>query len=612
MRAAHRYGVIGLIGAVAWSAGCRKTDDFSGSLNTPAPLAVLDPALGGPFDDPVGYVADTHGGRVRALDLARGTYLTDDPAAAFYPGSRLSLGAARIPAGIAAASPSPDRVHLLVADRAHRQLAVVPHVVGVANGAPIEATPRLGEVTVDDRDASGGDLRATVQVPRLDQATDETWTFTFTSGLWRAEGSRSGKQRKPAATNGWWTPDQPGVLVLIEGDATPGDRITVEVDIGVQEVDLPGTPEALALAPDGQRAALSLSDDDGGGALWWVDAATGALDGEITLAGGALPRQLAWSADGATLYVADLGLAGAWAVDAASGVATFLPAGFPVIDVAPLEGDAGPRLFLARADRAEVWVMDPTTATFIDVNVSTPDVDGMVFLSPVRGLAPIHAPYQLPRNALGERTTGRSVAVSLASGAVVFMSEERGCLVPDGLGPRTVRTSQINPLGDYEPSFDAGGEEPYLEPTEDSRHHVIVNACAGVAPTESWRLRYDTLAQGWRAEGSLSGPQEALVREDVRYLSDTGAVSLWLRSGTLPSTDEMNLRFDVEDGVLEANGAQPGSTVRDVNVDLPARPMVYTAPWFEGDHPFVVVAAQAADIVVAFNPTDGRVTWVWE
>jgi hypothetical protein len=428
--------------------------------------------------------------------------------------------------------------------------------------------------------------------------------------MWRAEGSRSGPQRRPSLPGASWISDDLSVMITLVGKPTEGDEAIVRIEDGSTELDLPGSPEALSLSPNGQRLALTLGEDDGG-SLWWVDPLTGALNSQIPLPPGARPLRMAWSADSASLFVADAGRGSVWEVDAA-GALTEHDLPWPVFDVAALDNEGGRRLFIARADASEVWVYSLASASLIDTNAATPGPDGMSFLAPVRGLEAIHEPYRWPTNAAGPQR-GRTVAVTLQDGQLVWMSEERGCLVTDSLGPRTARTSQVNLDGDWRPGWDVSSSTPGLTATEDARHHVIVNPCAGIARAETWRLAYDATQQAWEVTAAISGEQQALLFEDTRYLSDRGEVSMVMRSGTLPSEDGMAATFEVIDGVLTTDGSNQGtSRSNQLTFDMPGDPTVFYAPGWTDRQPYVLVPVQSSDIVVRVQPSTGVIDAVWD
>lgn len=591
---------------------CASDDTFSGSLNTPSPVAVLDPALGGPFSHAVGYVGDQHGGRIRTLDLTTGRYLADDPFASFFRGNGLATGSERELAAVAGYAPDADHAWVFAIDRRFNQLVRVPHVVGRAkDGSPEEAVATVTSTDFTDADSSGDAPKLTDVKLDADTAAAETWTITSHGAWWEVVGSRSGPQPRAFA-------DQPflstgGALsFVIRGAATAGDSFALVVDNGQTETDLAGTPTELGMAPDQSKLALIVRDGTQD-QVHFVDPATDTLGGAVVLADDAQPTRVTWSSDSKTLWVADRASARFWSVDAATGVATAHATPWPTQDLAVLDGDTGTTAYLVAVGGQEVWVMDADTDTLLDVNPSTPSIDPMSLRSPINGLAAVTQPYSFPSDDDSVDRTGRSVAVSLASGKVVWMTERTGCLVTDGLGPRTEVVSSTTSLADYKPDFTiAVPGTAYLDVIEDGTRHVNVNPCGGIAPAESWVLRFDSVQQGWLVEGTVSGKQSAIAYEDARYVSDNAQIHFAMRAGAQPSLDGWSLSFNVLDGVLDAEGDNNEDGVRELAVDLPGRPAVFWKTVDGEARPYVVAAAEASDVVVKIDSTTGLVDSLWE
>jgi hypothetical protein len=208
-------------------------------------------------------------------------------------------------------------------------------------------------------------------------------------------------------------------------------------------------------------------------------------------------------------------------------------------------------------DSGSLWLVDRDTDELIDVNAALPGVQGVPFTTSVMGIEALPVPYRMPEytdDAI--RVIGRSVAVVLASNRIVYAHEASGCLVQDNLGPRTEPNSSTLGAGfDYSWTWSSSVPgPPALEGQGASGRHVAVNTCAGIAPTEQWHVTYDEVVQAWRVRGTLSGDQEALAYEDIRYLSDGGEVSFMIRSGATPSQDGWRISFDVTAGSAQSTG----------------------------------------------------------
>src|SRR5690606_20061792 len=119
-------------------AGCEEDEPYEGAFDMPTGLSVLTPDHG-PFEQPVGFVANGVGGQIVPLDLKYGRFLTDDPTASFLRTNFLATGGARVLTDVAAWAPSETEVTLFAADRAFSTLLRVPYVIGLdEQGFPLE------------------------------------------------------------------------------------------------------------------------------------------------------------------------------------------------------------------------------------------------------------------------------------------------------------------------------------------------------------------------------------------------------------------------------------------------------------------------------------------
>ncbi len=607
-------------------AACTKPPPWEGTFDVPDAGAVLQPQTGGPFIDPVGYVASLHGGQIAMLDLRQGTFLSDQPTASFVRSAPLSAGRARILSGLAVYAPDQVVVDVFATDRAYGHLLRIPHVVGADDrGAPIRHEPTATEPLFVDADSSGDSARVEGLVVRLGYTSTEDWTLTYDGETWRVVGSRSGPQEKRPRMGETFEGDRRVIELRVEGTASAGDRIEFSTDSGIAEIDLGGTPTRLAMAPDQSVLAVAVQDTESDtGALRLVDPAAGASKEDVPLPLDAIPGRMAWSEDSTRLFVSDVRRPAAYEVvlDAGAFVELIehtLP--WPVFDVAPMLGEREDVLWVAPVEGRSVWLYDLRAGALRDYNPLTPGVDGLYFDTPVRGLETLPLAYQwLETDDEGTRIWGRSVAVSLFTGRLVFLGEHTHCLVQDPLGPRTDTNASVTGVVDYTTNFAGSQGAAFLERNGANDRSVLVNRCAGVARRETWSLTYKRDLQAWEVEGSRSGVQQALVYEDQRYVSDEGAFSLTLRGGTQPSQEGWRVSFSVSPGMVEAQGYNDQDRLRDVELDLPSDPVFFHhdrvetqgEAWSEvRDAPFVMVAASASDLVGRIDPVDGRIEVAW-
>lgn len=627
---------------------CKDPLPYEGAFDLPIAAAVVQPEVGGPFLDPVGYVASAHSGQISILSLkqalqdpttgqvTKGSFLSDDPTSPFLRGAPLATGRDRLLTALAAWAPDRGTIHLFAGDAAFGQLLRVPHVTGVdASGYPIEPEPTASEPVFTDTDGNGDAPTLTALTLKPGYSATETWTVTFDGDAWTVDGSRSGRMSTRAAPGEPFVGERRAIAFTIEGEATAGDQFVFATDSGLVEYDLGGVPTALAMSPDQSTLAVVV-DVDAGAKLLWVDPATGEVSQTFELPAGAVPGRLAWRPDG-VLFVADRALPAAYAIAPDAAIAPIaLP--WPVLDLAPLDVDDEHLLYLApeplgdidaRVAR-QVWLYDLDAATFRDTNPFDAGDQGIDVRASIAGLEAIPMAFDYPEtDTAGAQREAPAVAVALGTGRVTFVEASTGCLLHDANGPRSSATSQTSPY-DYTDNFSADAEDtPRLEPNAETdgagrQRHVVVNACAGIAPTEQWLLRYDRGPQGWIVEGSISGVQTSLAYDDVRYVSDEGAIALTVRANGAVPVDGWKISFSVLDGALAATG-DGGDDDQSLGnseprLSSPTDPVYFHyrvgptgGAWDPvDDRVFLLVVAAGDDLVARVNPMSGQTEVVWQ
>jgi hypothetical protein len=265
--------------------------------------------------------------------------------------------------------------------------------------------------------------------------------------------------------------------------------------------------------------------------------------------------------------------------------------------------------------------MDLDTFRMVDLNPYLPGEQGLPMPSAVTGIEAIPLVHDYASVTDDNvRRRGRSLGISLYEGRVVFLEEDSLCLSPDLLGPRTATSTSLGTTLDFTTNFEGVPLAAALEQNESNSRHVVVNPCAGVAPSESWTLRYDRNLQGWEVEGQVSGLQPTLAREDQRYLSDNGAVSFVVRSGGTPSQDGWTISFSILDGALSADGDNDGDGIREFGFSNPGDPVFFhytvgprDSGWAEIDRrALLLVPLQSSNTVARVDPAEGDVDVDWK
>ena len=610
-------------------AGCRNNLPYEGAFRVPIAAAVLQPEVGGPFAEPIGFVANAHGGQISQLALKQGRFLTDDPTVSFLRANPLATGGARVLNGIGVIAPSIREVTVWASDSAEGMLLRVPYLYdceitpdrpecdGARPGAPVEQGAYWEPVSSPEG-ARMEDVRI-----KKGYTTTEQWTVTYDGEVWWVDGSRSGSQPQPAVTGERYSAEAHRIGFTIRGTASAGDAFVVRTENGLSEHDVGGTPLALEVAPDQSSIALVVHDRAADRPfVRWFDPEQRVVTAEVALPNDAWPHRLSWSEDGA-LLVADRDHAAVWEIAVGEVSAIEHPTPWPTLDVASLDGPDRRRLYVVPIDSGSLWLMDRDTDAIIDVNPGVEGDQGVDFTASVTGLAAIPRPYLMPEYTDdGIRVIGRSVAATLSSNRVVYVHEDTGCLVQDNLGPRTEPvTGGVSGASDYNISWGTSiSGAPYLELEGASGRRVSINSCAGTAKSEQWRLVYDQLLQGWRVIGSLSGEQRELALEDQRYLSDYGEISFVVRAGSTPSRDGWTITFDVNAGAAEATGDADGDGAPEIALGVSADPTYFEyrvglagpigdrqgAGWYPEDiRPLLLVPGASSNQVGRVDPPAG-------
>jgi hypothetical protein len=606
--------------------GCGDDANYVGVFSAPSVVAVATPGNEGLFSEPVGFVANRHGGQISLLALKQGRFLTDDPASSFIRGNPLATGRSRITTSLATRIDN-ETLTVYAGDQRFQTLMEVPYIVGRDESGfhnePIEQELTVSEVTFVDADRSGDSAELADLEVKAGFTSTESWTIEFGSGKWWVTGSRSGRLESPAVSGEPYAAEQRVVSFTINGSGTEGDRFEFSTDSGLVEYEVGGTPIEVAMAPaqDILAAIVQPNSADNPSLIWWDPASK--EQQTIDLPADSAPSRMGWSEDGQTLYVADRSRSAVWSVQKGNTTATEHVLPWPILDVAALDAGTTPQLFIVPTTGRSVWRYNLATETLTDSNLETTEVDGLPMQSNVRGITAIPLAFPFPEvNNDGGRGSGRAVAVSLYSGVVQFVDEQTGCLVQDESGPRTSANSEFGGTFDYGTNFETVWG-PFLQVNGLGSRHVSVNQCAGVALSEFWTVTFDENQQGWEVEGSISGVLPDLAYEDTRYVSPNGAISFVVRSGASISRDGYTFRFTVDHGALQANGDNNRDGQIDeeeVNLVLPTDPVYFqyrVGPRDGGwqtldERPLLLVASEGANFATRIEPPTGKLEVIWE
>ena len=627
------------------SSSCKEIPLYEGAFDVPVAAGILK-TENGPFTEPVGFVANAHGGQINLLALKQGRFLTDDATASFLRTNPLPTGTERLLTSAAAwAEPDTDRVFVYAGDRAFPSLIRVPYIVRIAkDGFPVEGfeDAETGEVfegpQVSEVVSSGAAKLERDPIVKHGYTSTEDWELAFDGQVWWVTGSRSGLQRDPAFPGRAFQGARRNISFTVAEKPKPaeGDTIAFSTDNGLIEYDVGGAPLAISMSADQSLLAMVVQDTTIDRPVFrWFDPVTESVISTAPLPSDASPSRITWAPDGTAVFTADTTRNAFWEipVDGGAPIEHVMP--WPTIDVAVLDPLAAPAddaiidphriststAYVVPFDARTVWLVDLATDELIDVNDAVPGVQGLFLGSAVRGVEAVQKEHLYQELDDEERRlSGRSVAVSLHSGRVVFMEPGTGCLLRDEFGPRTRLQGQFGSTADFETNFINSTFGPFLEQNGLNSRHVLVNPCAGIAREESWTLRYDQNRDGWGVSGAISGDQATLAHEDERYVSDDGSVSFVVRAGGTPTEDGWLITFSVMEGALSANGDIEGDGNREFNVALAGDPIYFDfVAGFENKdknlktvRAMVLVPAEAANRVGRVNPEIGAIESAWE
>ncbi|RME25426.1 MAG: hypothetical protein D6798_09005 [Deltaproteobacteria bacterium] len=597
----------------------------------PTYATVLSPDDGGPFNEPVGFIANVRSGRITPLDLKHATPLSDLAAAPFLWPRGIATGDERQLGQLIAWAPSETQVSTMVVDLRHGVLVEAPYILDM-DGAPVVATPSATEPLFADNDASGDHATIEDLAPRTGWATTEDWVLDFDGEQWWVTGSRSGKQSKRAHTGEPYISDNGEISLTITGSATPGDRFSFSVDTGIVEHDLGARPLCITRLPGTDLAAVGVWDEvtEAGAVVLW-DLVTGSELDRVDLGLGTQPWRLepgAIEGSTRTLFVADAWLPRVHELDldldtGQGTVVATIDAAAPVAALAWQAGDSPDigeyeRLFVAPAGLNRVDVYDLETGEWIDVNpFDDVDAAGIDLHTAVISLDAAPDPIEVQTlTPWGVRDEAKVVAMTTFDGSVLMMDAATGCLVTTIDG---ARATTKNGVEDIRFTDRGAASSPGLQVDESTGRQITTSPCGGLMRSETWTLTYDGVEGNWIVEGSVSGEQQGRAYEDERYTSDNGGFSILILAGPDPSTDGDQFQFSTEEGILRMD-AIPNAKTSDTPFDAPGELTIFQdevgatgGGWDQLDRrTYALVPLTGNDLAVRMRLQSWAIEVVWE
>lgn len=568
-------------GLLVFAVGCKDNEGILLHFDGPIAAAIV-PGGSSIFDEPVGLVASQRSGVIVPLDLKAGRLLTLSKTASFLRTPALPTGQDRLLGDVEVYVNPEGATTVWATDNAGPSVLRIPWYSLDDAGEPVLVTAEAGGAGFVDVDGSGDDPDLLDVSVRDGFTTTEDWSISFDGAEWWAEGSASGPQTLQPVADVPWYSDHGELAFTLTGTASAGDRFEIHTETGL--VETPMAEVVIDLVVVGDEVWGSYSDDLGSGVQVW-GAETGDLRRTVRFASGTgAGRMVLASVDGVdTVFVGDTRQGLVHQVDVASGaeVAT-LPAAGPVIDLAYVEGaltdgTAYHNLFVAPLGLSRVDVYDPVVGEPVDPNPVNPEAEGVFIGSPISGIAAsVGTVWQQKETTYGARPRVPVIAVSTSDGYLFQLDATTGCGATDLRGPHG--PNQLWSTSDAYASLNDNGAESDSALWIDgySGEQATFSSCGGVTQSESWTISYDAASTSWTVTGNHSGLQEAHAYDDVRYLSDDGAISFLVVSGALPPTDGDQFLLSVDSGLLSFKGIDTDTdgAIDDALV-FPGRPAAF-------------------------------------
>ena len=634
-----------ILGLLALTA-CDDAYVRNGSFDGPAAATVLDSREMGPFEEPVGFVANSRDGLIIPVDLKHATLLSDQVAAPFLRPRWVATGAERILGQLVAWAPTEDSITLYAADIANNVLVEAPYITGMDPNPVLAETTRSG-IIFEDRDESGDSAWLSGVTLTNGRTTTESWVIEYDGTDWSVSGTASGVQPERAQTGEYFRTENHELAFTIKGKATRGDQILLDTDNGITEHDLGGTIIAMERVPGEPLLVAAVWDpllSESSVVIWDLELST--ERGRFTLPEGSQAWRFAFGRTIADLFIADAHQPfvyrallqfdepdrSEWEqIPTAAPVAflTWISDSLEPGEQALEDMDTGDlfedpsidrdyeKLFVAPVGLNRVDVYDLQTGEWVDVNPLDDQYGGLPLGSPVTGLdSTINRVTLRERNDHGTRLQEKVVSVTTFSGSLILLEGDSGCAAQTLEGPHVpivqgIESIQFADVGNY--------SSPELLEDNATLRRVMTSSCGGVAQTERWTVTYDEIDGTYEVEGTISGLQETLAIEDQRYVSDDGAVSFTILAGNAPTTDGDTFIFNTDEGILRMDSlVRPGSQYTEA-LELPAEPVIFqylAGPTGGGwdvrdERTFIMVPITNSDMVmrVRVKPWDVEAVW---
>ena len=578
-----------------FSLACTQPQNYQAMFDGPSYISIRNPESLDMFSEPVGFVSNSRSGRIVPIDMVHMGPFSDQIAAPFLRGRGVATGSQRQLQKHLVYQNEVGDVRMIIHDPFHQKLVDIPYL---SDGrTPI--VPMSSEPVFADNDTSGEEAVLSNIVLSTGYTTTEEWTMTFDGESWLVMGSRSGPQPN-ASFDESYTSNEGEVSFTITGSASLGDKITFSSDTGISEIDVGGIPLSFAATDDQIIVSVWDPENEQGGLTIF------SLSTKLQLAHYPAPEGsqpwLISIIDDNTVFVSDAYNPTLYRF---SFQEDWVPISTPdvVEDLHFLSSDSSNKLYVGGPYSISRYDIDEQS--WDNLNLLDQTSNSIQLFNPFQEFSTNSMSGTLPTRHNGEYREDEMILVSFASGEVMMLEGERGCLSTTSDGPSLEESGYAGASSVI--FYDEGtASTPFLTTDTYASSQISLNPCGGILKDESWSITFDETRGDWEIEGSVTGIQTKRAVPHERYISDRGEISFTIADGALQATDGDSFNFDTRSNLLLFSSIT-NNQGRLEALEHPRAGVFYTSE----DESYAAVPLQGSDIVVRIDIEEWLLTGMW-
>ena len=574
---------------------CNQPQNYQAMFDGPTHISIINPDENELFSQPVGFVSNARSGRIIPIDIAHMGPLSDQIAAPFLRSRGISTGTQRQLQKHLVYTNEVGHLRILIHDPFHQQLVDIPYIQDEI--AP--TIPQSTEPVFTDVDSSGDTAELTNLSMTTGYTTTETWTLTFDGDSWLVLGSRSGPQSN-AFFDEEYTSNENEVSFNINGTASLGDQIVFSTDTGITEFDIGGIPLSFASIDD--QIIVSVWDSElSQGGLSVFSLSTKQQIAHYPAPAGSQPWLIS-IIDAETIFVTDAYNPTMYRF---SYDEEWTPISTPdvVEDLHHLSTESGEKLYVGGSYSLSRY--DIVQQSWDNLNLLDPTSNSIELFNPFKEFSSNSLYSTLPTRLNGQSRQDDMILMSLASGEVMMLEGNRGCMSTTSDGP-SLEDSGYAGSSNVIFSDQGNASTPSLTTDIYTGDQISLNPCGGVLKDEGWSITFDEVQGDWEVEGSVSGIQSNRALAHQRYISDRGELSFTIADGALPPTDGDSFSFDTRSNLLLFSSITNNQGSLEA-LEHPRSGIFYS----HNDYNYAAVPLQGSDIVIRIDIEEWLITGMW-